>query len=172
MPEEKPLFTKERRQEIVREFAVRHNGQFDARLFFQEVQARGDEHPAHAWFEWDRDRAAENWQVEQAREFARGLKVTFEIEEVHRDKSVIARQVSAPMVISPIAGRSKGGGYVLVDASNTDHMADLCQEAATALRSWSRRYEAALVHAGAASTDIVAALKSLDAAAKVKEIAA
>jgi len=41
MTEAKPGFTKELRQEIVREFAVRHNGQFDARLFFEEVRTKG-----------------------------------------------------------------------------------------------------------------------------------
>lgn len=172
MVEAKTAFTKELRQEIVREFAVRHNGQFDARLFFEEVSTKGQDHPAHGWFEWDKEKAAANWQIEQAREFARGLKVSFEIQEVHRDKSVSVRHVSAPLVMSPMSGRSKGGGYVLVDVESKDHMADLCEEAASSLRSWAKRYEAALAHAGAASTAINSALKALDGAVKAKEIAA
>jgi len=76
------------------------------------------------------------------------------------------------MVMSPIAGRSKGGGYILVDVDSKEHMADLCEEAASALRSWAKRYDAALAHAGAASSAINSALKALDGAVKAKEIAA
>ena len=70
------------RQEIIREFAMRHNGVFNPRLFRDEVRERGPDHPAHPFFTWDEERAADRYQVEQAREFARGLKIKFSVQTV------------------------------------------------------------------------------------------
>lgn len=78
-------FTKAVRQEIVREFAIRHNGHFNPALFIAEVEARGEEHPAYSWFEWDQEKAAREYRLDQARDFASGLRVSFTVEEVGRD---------------------------------------------------------------------------------------
>lgn len=141
-------FTKELRQQIVEDFARRHNGVFNPTLFVEEVRATGADHPAHEWFEWDRDRAALAYQVEQAREFARGLRVTFTVEEIGRKSAVVVREERMPLVISPVAGRRDGGGYFLANPEDPEHMAEHCRQAATALRSWMERYGGALAHAG------------------------
>lgn len=167
-----PAFTKELRQQIVQEFAVRHNGQFDPALFLAEVKEKGEAHLAYAWFEWDTNTAALKYQVDQAREFARGLRVKFQVEEIGRDKVMRVREMEAPMVLSPIGGRKDGGGYILVDPGNVDHIAELCREAAMALRAWEDRYQAALAHAGAAKLAIGSALAALDRASPRKEEAA
>lgn len=143
-----PRFTKEFRQQIIREFAVRHNGHFNPHLFVEEVKGQGENHPAYGWFTWDRDKAAHDHWLWQAREFASGLQVKFMVEEVGRNKAMVVREVAVPFSLSPVNTRRQGGGYIVSDPNDPAHMAELCRQAATDLSGWLRRYEAALVHAG------------------------
>lgn len=164
-------FTKEQRQEIVREFAVRHNGQYNAALFLEEVHAAGQTHPAYEWFQWDKTKAAREHQLWQAREFALGLKVVFNIQEIGRNKRIKIKTATMPMVISPAQGRGDGGGYVLSNPDDPEHVAELCRQAAVALRSWYSRYHGALVKAGGSADGIEAALVALESAASQKAAA-
>lgn len=161
-------FTKALRQEIVREFAARHDGRYDPALFVQEVRATGPDHPAYEWFEWRDDKAATDYRLWQAREFVQGLKVSFEIEEIGR-KPIKVRAVEAPLMVSPEGSRKTGGGYFLLDPTDPDHMAELCRQGAADLRRWLRRYGAALAHAGGFVTVIEKQAKALEAASE-KEV--
>jgi hypothetical protein len=158
-------FTKDIRQKIVREFAVRHNGQYDASLFLREVREQGKTHPAYDWFEWDTNAAAQAYQLEQARAFARDLRVTFRIEEVVGPHSVRVRETPMPMVLSPLETRHKGGGYRLVDPDDPQHIAEHCRQAAKTLGEWAERYQAAIAHAGIKKGDIEIAIDKLSRAA-------
>lgn len=162
-------FSKERRQEIVRAFAVRHNGQYDASLFLEEVRETGESHPAWGWFEWDTDKAARQWHLEQARAFASGLRVSFRVEDIRPGRPVAVRTMEMPMVISPMDGRDKGGGYVLTDPENPAHMAEHCRQAAAALDAWLRRYRSALEHSGGSPAAIETQAARLRAAAEVPD---
>lgn len=139
-------FTKERRQQIVEDFSRRHNGQFDPKLFLKEIEETGKKHAAYSWFEWDNAKAAKEHRLWQARSFAKDLRIHFTIEEVGRQGAITMKTSEMPMVISPADGRNDGGGYVQVDPNNPAHMTEHCHQAATALRSWLRRYQAAIVH--------------------------
>jgi hypothetical protein len=141
-------FTKELRQKIVEDFSRRHNGQYNPALFLDEVKATGPEHPAYGWFEWDADKAVKEYQLWQARSFAKDLRISFSVEEVGRGGAVTVTTSEMPMVLSPSNGRKDGGGYVLTDPNDPAHQAEHCHQAAAALRSWLNRYQAALVHAG------------------------
>lgn len=156
-------FTKQLRQEIVREFAVRHNGQFDPSLFLAEVEAVGSEHRAHSWFEWDTEKALRQHHLWQAREFANGLRVSFQVEEVSRNGPIKVRETEMPFVLSPVDGRRGGGGYLLTNTDDPEHMAEYCRQAATSLRTWWNRYQGALIYSGGAPAAIEKALKALDA---------
>ena len=167
-------FTKERRQEIIKDFCLRRNADFDARLFEQEVRETGEGHPAFGWFEWSTETAAAEYRIWQARSFATGLRISFKVEEIGRSGTVTVRSVEAPMLVSPGADRRAGGGYFLTDPSNPDHMSELCRQAAVDLNRWLRRYEAALLHAGGAVHTIERQVKLLEKAAipaKVEEAA-
>lgn len=157
-------FTKQTRQEIIREFCLRRNADFDARLFEQEVRETGPSHPAYEWFEWNRDKAASEFRIWQARQFANGLRVSFKVEEIGRNGQIRVRQVDVPLVISPIEGRRSGGGYVITDPENKDHMAELCKQAAADLDRWLRRYQAAVLHVGGSVNVIERQLKLLEKA--------
>lgn len=162
------MFTKQQRQEIVADFAKRHGGHYDPRLFVEEVKSTGESHPAHGWFTWDRDRAAYEHWLWQAREFASDLKVSFTIEEIDRGK-VTVREVTMPMALSPLGGRQQGGGYIISDPNSPVHMAELCLQAANDLARWLRRYEAAIIYAQGSTVSAKKLLERLEYAATPEE---
>lgn len=155
-------FTKEFRQRVIREFAVRHNGTFNPALFLQEVERTGSEHEAYEWFEWDDATAARSHRLRQAREFARDLKITFTVESVGRGNAISVRQAEAPFAVSPQMDRQKGGGYVLTDPTSPAHMAEIGRQAITDLQAWARRYDAVLARAGVTPTQIERITSALD----------
>ena len=158
-------FTKALRQQIVDEFTTRHNGCYNPALFLDEVQRVGPDHPAHEWFLWSDEEAARQHRLWQAREFTRDLRVKFTVEEIRPNRTMAVRQVEAPAMLSPVEGRSQGGGYFQTDLSKPEHMAELCRQAATALNLWLRRYEAALLHIGGSPTAVQDQIKALENAA-------
>ena len=142
------MFDKGLRQQIIADFAKRHSGVYDPALFLAEVKRRGEAHPAYAWFRWDDGEAAHEYRLWQARTFARDLVIKFKTEVVGRSGTIRIVETQMPMVLSPLDGRSDGGGYIVSDPHSAEHLNLLCAEGAVALRSWLRRYTAALVHVG------------------------
>ena len=140
-------FTREVRQKIVREFAEENGGWFDPAAFLARVREVGPDHPAWSWFEWDQEKAALEFQLDQARDFARGLVVRFEVETVYRGKMRVQTQ-TMPLLTSPKDSRRSGGGYFVTDPKNPQHMVEHCQQAAGALDWFIRRYHAAVSHVG------------------------
>lgn len=161
-------FTKAVRERIVKEFAVRHNGQFNPQLFLDEVKAKGEEHPAYEWFEWSDDTAAKAYRIEQARSFARDLRVSFRVEEVTAPHQVRVRETPIPMFLSPMQGRKNGGGYVLTDVNDAEHIAEHCRQAAKTLEQWRDRYAAALGRAGIGTGDVDKIIARLERSAESK----
>ena len=123
------IISKELRQEIIKDYAERHDGVYDAKGFFEEVRDIGPDHPAYKWFTWDSEKAAFEYNVDEARRFARNLKVVFQIKNVHSGNVTI----KTPFAHSPIASRRSGGGYRVTDLSNDEHYAELKRQAQAAL---------------------------------------
>lgn len=141
-------FTKELRQQIVKEFAEAHGGVFDPATFLSYVRQAGETHPAYSWFEWNDNSAAHEHRLGQAREFASGLRVSFQVEAVERKAMMKIVSAQAPLVHSPVAGRQNGGGYVVTDMNDPEHVAELCRQAAQSMRWFITRFEAAIISAG------------------------
>lgn len=161
------------RQRIVKEFALRHNGVYNPSLFLEEVRRTGETHPAFNWFEWDAGKAAFAYQVEQARSFARDLRVTFTVTEINGGKRAVkVRETAMPLVISPMEGRRDGGGYLLVDPKDSDHMGEHCRQAAVALRAWLGRYTEAVRHVGMNTSELEALVTALETKTPLKVEAA
>lgn len=155
--------TKLQRQRIVKEFAVRHNGHYNPALFLAEVRQSGESHPAFGWFEWDQNKAAQAHNLEQARAFARDLRVTFTVTQINGGRrSVKIRESTMPMVISPLKGRQDGGGYVLVDPKDQSHVDEHCRQAAVGLRAWLGRYADAVKAVGHQVSEIEALAAKLE----------
>lgn len=156
-------FTKEERQQIVRDFAESHGGVFDAGAFLSEVNQVGAGHPAYEWFEWDERTAAREHRLGQARAFAQGLRIRFEVQTVDRGSvKVVSRTM--PLVISPVSGRSKGGGYNLTDPEDPSHLVELTRQAAQQMRWFIERFQAAITFAGIADGDLAEVLTKLEIA--------
>jgi len=156
-------FSKELRQQIVRDFAQRNGGIFDAAAFLGEVNQVGESHSAHAWFEWDDTRAARNHRLDQARDFAQGLRVRFEVKTMDRG-SVKVVSTTVPLVLSPVRNRNAGGGYHLTDPNDPAHLAELSRQAAQQLRWFAERFQAAIEFAGADKSALGAMILTFDAA--------
>jgi hypothetical protein len=137
---------RERRQTLIKDYAERHGGIWRPDGFYDEV-ASDSSHEARAWFEWDKEQAARAYNIERARSFGRGLQVVFTVETIDRG-NVTVHVEHVPLVHSPMATRSHGGGYILTNPRDEIHMAALCQEAASTLTGWLNRYSAALKHCG------------------------
>lgn len=140
-------FTRQLRQQLVRDFAERNGGWFDPAAFLIEVQEQGVTHPAYDWFEWNDEAAATEFRLDQARDFARGLVVQFEVRSFFRGAIHISQE-TAPLALSPLANRNRGGGYYITDPNDPAHMTELCRQAAQSLRWFISRYEGALKYAG------------------------
>lgn len=159
----KARFTKELRQQIVQEFAERNGGVFDAGAFLSEVNQVGKGHPAYEWFEWNDRKAARDHRLDQARSFAQGLRIRFEVETIERGRVTVTNR-SMPLVISPVASRSTGGGYKLTDPNDPAHLAELARQAAQQLRWFTERFEAALAFADIPVESVTAMVERLDIA--------
>lgn len=156
-------FPRAKRQQIIRAFAERNQGRFDAGLFLAEVERTGPEHPAYRWFDWHDARAAHRYRIEQAREFARGLTVVFSVEEARPEQRFRVSQREAPFVHSRLDGRARGGGYEITDPDNPEHMAELCRQAGQTLRWFSRRYAVAIERVGGDAAALEALARALEA---------
>ena len=140
-------FTKTLRQQIIGDFAAEHGGLFVPSEFVEEVRATGPDHPAYEWFTWDTEKAALEHQIWQAREFAKGLIITFSVETISRKGTIKVLEVEAPFALSPVFDRKDGGGYVITDPTDPEHMKELCYQAAIDLERWLRRYAGAVAYA-------------------------
>lgn len=135
-------FTTTARQAILDEFVARHGG-YDPKVFLDEVRLSNGGHPAHAWFTWQDHVAADAHRLHEARTFVQGLRVKFDVITTTRGvRAVTVRE--APAYLSPVAGRKAGGGYFATDPNDDTHMAELRQQAATALGSWLSRFGSTL----------------------------
>ena len=164
-------YTKAARQRIIERYAREHDGTFDAPGFVREVQ--GDlEHEARGYFNWSDEACAFSHRTEQARKFAMGLKITFTVQDVETRRNMRVRTRTVPLLHSPIGGRKQGGGYQLTDANNPQHMAALCNEAATSLQTWLNRYGSSVEHAGGSKRRIERQIQKLRDASTVSDEAA
>lgn len=157
--------TKGEREAIIRDFVDIH-GRFIPALFIEE--ARSTNHPAHGWFTWDNEDAAHQHRMHQARSFIRDIKITFEVETVDRG-AIKVRTVDVPALVSPIAERSDGLGYLSVHADDPQSLMHLRVEAASSLASWLKRYGGVVAVAGGSTVPIEQQIAALKAASVVSE---
>lgn len=161
--------SKSERQDIVRDFASRHDGVYDPATFVAEVAA-DDDHAARDWFTWNKDKAALEYQVWQAREFVVGLKIRFTVEEVRRSgkMKIVVREM--PFAISPVQNHGDGGGYFVVDPENPEHMAEHCRQAAVSLQRWINRFDGALSHLGGSVSNMEKTIRLLESVSEARSV--
>lgn len=149
-------YTLAERQRIRDAFAKAHGGVFDPKLFVEE--AEDPDHEAHDWFDWDDASASYQWRLTQARAFNRGL-TKIKIVISHSDLGDVRHRVSIPSMISPLAERRNGGGYVVAQED------ELIRQALRDLKGQAIRHRAALIAANV-NDDMNRVLVGLETAAK------
>lgn len=107
------------------------------------------EHEAYSWF-FGRDDAemAREHRIGMARQMASGLRLVVGAAEAQESRVVSVSERRYPALVSPVAGRRSGGGYVRVDPSDERVMEELREQGRQALRSWLERYGSAFEDAG------------------------
>lgn len=97
-------------------------------------------HPAYRiFFDKTDEEAAREHRIGLARRMAAGLRITVHSEtKTAQVVHVVTREY--PALISPVGGRSIGGGYMPFDPSDPAAMAEIRRQACTALQSWLNRY--------------------------------
>ena len=142
-------WNKQRRQKIIDDYlAATGENTFNAADFIDWLEDK-PEHPLwRFWWGVDADDAKRRWMVDEARKFASGLRITVtETEIVNSTVTHIATR-EYPAFISPISGRSSGGGYVPFDPNDAAAMEELQAQASASLRQWLRRFRGAAEFAG------------------------
>ena len=119
-------------------------------------------HPAYRIFFGKTDQeAAREHRIGLARSMASGLRITVHSEtQTAQVVQVVTRKY--PALISPMAGRSMGGGYTPFDPSDPAAMAEIRRQACTSLQSWLNRYRGVAESAGVDLRFIEDACRALD----------
>jgi hypothetical protein len=156
--------TKLKRQAILNDFLERHDGKFDGRAFFTEVEADPN-HPARGWFVWDQYQGWLEANLDRARSFTRGLTFEYTVQTIDRGAVNITVE-RVPFVHSPMAERHNGGGYVQTNPADKAHMLHLCQEAAVALTTWVNRYGAVVRFCGGSTMVLQRQIRLLEKVAE------
>lgn len=152
-------FTKKLREKIVADYIAKH-GHFDPRGFLREVRNSNGSHPAWPWFEWNDGKAAEEYRVEQAREFVQGLTISFQVETIERSVPTIKTK-EFPAYVSPLDGRRDGGGYLAVDPENPAHLNEIERQGLIMLEAWMKRFKDTVETNGVSCVGIQAVVDQL-----------
>ena len=136
-------FPKKERQAIINDYLhASGRNQFVPAEFLDWLRDKPD-HKAHSIFYGMSDEeAADAHRLNLVRQWVSGLRITVQTKTskpvaVGRVK---VNEVELPAMISPVAKRKSGGGYVAVDPSDDDTMTELAAQAAADLERWVERY--------------------------------
>ena len=144
----KAKFTMKEREEIVRDHMGKFDGVFKAAEFVEA--AKVPDHPAHEWFDWDKEGAAYKYWLHQARLFSSVKIKVASLEPVGGWKKTEVEPIrvditkTLPLLVSPVGGRSEGGGYVYAISEADSGPQSLLEEAALMLSQWRRRFNGIL----------------------------
>lgn len=133
---------RQERQEIIDEYIADTGETIVSPAAFIDWLRPRKNHPAHAFFfaKSDEDAAME-YRLIRFRQFASGLRITVSVaysDPVTSIVTVTAREF--PALVSPVAGRKAGGGYLAFDPNDAAAVAELRRQGAVALRAWLARY--------------------------------
>lgn len=136
-------FTRKDRQRIIDGYLSSTGAnQFVASDFVDWLEGQPD-HEAFDWFFGEDDSVmARRQRVDMARRMASGLRIVSTV-EVTQGRVIKVTEREYPAYLSPISGRSKGGGYDRFDPNSSESMAELRRQGAAALGQWLRRYRGA-----------------------------
>lgn len=140
--------TKEIKKQALEDFhSETGNNIVNADDFIAWIKEKPDHAAYKVFYEKDDATLAHEARRQIFRQNFGSFKVRYEIKNI--DTSLLdIKVVEKPLHISPLSKRSQGGGYIPFDPENEEMMFEFRNEAATALRSFCRRYELAIIDAG------------------------
>lgn len=142
-------FGKRDRQAIVDDYLNKTGRNTIVPAEFHEWLSTQPDHPMYKVLEWDDEKAAIKYRIQQIRQFFSGCRITIKYKDIP-SQSIDATNsigISEPKVlkfptyISPIDGRAQGGGYQKFDLDNPEIVAELCRQACRELRAWVKRHD-------------------------------
>lgn len=124
------------------------------------------EHEMHeAFFGQGDEEAARQHRISMARQMASGLRLSIPVSKVPDTATVVSVATREyPALISPVAGRSSGGGYQPFDPEDSVMVDELRRQGAQALAAWLRRYRGVLEQSGVSVTPIEKTVAQLESA--------
>lgn len=141
-----PAFSPQRRQRIIDDYlAQTQRNTFKPGEFIDWLADKPDHEAYNAFYAIDEAEAARAYRIELARRFISGLRVSVtEQEDEGEPRAVNVTFQEAPAFMSPLSGRTTGGGYVALNLEDADSRSMFREEAAAAFKAWERRYAAVL----------------------------
>lgn len=140
---------KERQAIIDNYLAATGRNLFNPAEFIDWLGGQPD-HEAYPWFfGMDDAAAAREHRIQMARQMANGLRITAQVSQAPAKASTVSVAVREfPAMISPVASRREGGGYVPFDPGDVQQGDELRRQGAQALRAWLARYRGIAEQAG------------------------
>lgn len=135
-------FTKKDRQKIIDEYlSASGANMFVPAEFIDWLGAKPDHEAYELFYGIDDATAAREHRILLARQMANGLRIVAPVSTAPASASVVSVAVREfPAMVSPMAGRKEGGGYLAFDPQDPVVTAELRRQGATALRGWLNRY--------------------------------
>ena len=145
----KKRFSKKDRQEIINDYLNKTGRNIIVPAEFRQWLSTQPDHPMYKVLEWDEEKAAIKYQLQQIRQFFSGCRITVQYRDIPSEtidysKAVVVEEtkvIKFPSYISPIDNRAQGGGYQRFDLDNPETVKELCRQASRELNSWLKRYE-------------------------------
>ena len=142
-------FAKKDRQRIIDDYLAQSGRNMFIPAEFIDWLADKPEHEAYELFYgMDDSEAARQHRIGLARKMASGLRIVVTQEQTAEAQVVHITTREYPAYVSPLANRTKGGGYVPFNAQDPQAAEDLRMQGAQALRSWLVRYRGVAELAG------------------------
>lgn len=164
-------FTRKDRQRIIDDYlAQTGRNLFVASEFVDWLETQPD-HEAHPWFFGEDDAVmARRARIDMARRMASGLRISATV-EVTKGRVVSVTEREFPAYLSPIKGRSDGGGYERFDPHSPESMAELRRQGAAAMSQWLRRYRGAFEDMDLSTLEKIAAEEEVTASSESARVA-
>lgn len=135
-------FPKKERLEIIQGY-LNETGQnqFVPADFLSWLRERPSHKAYPIFFDRSDEEAAEAYRIGLVRQWVSGLRITVKPVESEGVSVASVQPVSVPAMVSPVAGRKHGGGYVSVSVNSKTSVDELADQAAGDLERWLKRYQ-------------------------------
>jgi DNA-directed RNA polymerase subunit RPC12/RpoP len=102
---------------------------------------RSEQSPIHKYFEWNNDKAADEYRLEQARRMMRSIRITYTETNIKGEEESYSGRVIQAMQVTPYEDKARQYHSFKTLHGDTLFAAKLLGSAVDDLKSWKRKYE-------------------------------